>query len=248
MEIKQLGNGGGFDFNQTNSSFLINVKNENREEAKDTYLLFDCGYNVMAKLQNSGIDISKIDNVFISHMDEDHIGNLKMLIYYRYFIHKQKTNIIYSTKISKQIKEYLIDMDNELIGGQSINAKMITFDPVNEDSINTYGTWALYTTSIHHGKLQGAGAIIFSKGTKKGFFISGDTKASATIEKEVNKQIKQHDLTLLKFHDFSNWDCVTRNVHACNADYEIEYSTEWRKTTIKYHNGEPFNEKWQQGK
>ena len=53
MKIKQLGNGGAFDYNQTNSSFLIEL------ETND-YLLFDCGYNVFSKLRELGDDIIKL--------------------------------------------------------------------------------------------------------------------------------------------------------------------------------------------
>ena len=42
--IKQLGNGGAFDYLSTNSSFLI-------ESTKKSYFLFDCGYSVYAELR-----------------------------------------------------------------------------------------------------------------------------------------------------------------------------------------------------
>ena len=43
MRIKQLGNGGAFDTESTNSSFLI--------DSSGDYILFDCGYNVFYKLR-----------------------------------------------------------------------------------------------------------------------------------------------------------------------------------------------------
>ena len=46
MIVQQIGNGGAFDYNKTNSSFLINLSNEKFP----LYLLFDCGNNVFAKL------------------------------------------------------------------------------------------------------------------------------------------------------------------------------------------------------
>ena len=79
MIVQQLGNGGAFDYNKTNSSFLINLSNENYY----SYLLFDCGNNVFAKLRKMEIEqnikiIKYIDHVFISHFNDDHDGSREL--------------------------------------------------------------------------------------------------------------------------------------------------------------------------
>ena len=78
IKYKQLGNGGAFDYGQCNSSFLIESNNE--------YLLFDCGYSVFGELRkqdadiNTTVDLAKLTTIYISHMDDDHMGSLKSLI------------------------------------------------------------------------------------------------------------------------------------------------------------------------
>ena len=90
MKIKQIGNGGAFNYKETNSSFLI----ENNRK----YLLFDCGHSVYQKLREleeaSEISLKDLKAVYISHFDDDHIGSLKTLIYYQYFINNIIMDII----------------------------------------------------------------------------------------------------------------------------------------------------------
>ena len=43
IKIKQIGNGGAFDYKSVNSSFLIDTGN-------DSYFLFDYGHSVFAEL------------------------------------------------------------------------------------------------------------------------------------------------------------------------------------------------------
>ena len=85
MKIKQLGNGGGLNPQMTNSSFLINLGTDKEPE----YLLFDCGFNIMQKLieleKNNEIKIKDIRCVYISHLHDDHVGNLETLIHWQFF-------------------------------------------------------------------------------------------------------------------------------------------------------------------
>jgi ribonuclease BN (tRNA processing enzyme) len=231
MKIKQLGNGGGFDFDMTNSSFLITAKNFT--------MLFDCGFNIMNKLKtDETIDIEDISNVYISHMDEDHVGNLKMFIYWRYFVCHKSTNVICHRGIESDIREYLKDLTSELIGCQPVYADMFNIIKIgNESKTKISEDVYILTTDCNHGKLRTHGLIIYSE--NKSIFISADTKASKYIE-EMSK-----DCDLI-FHDFSYWDFVTRNVHTCLTDFELEYSEEYKNKVIKYHTGSTdFNREWQ---
>lgn len=91
MQVMQIGSGAVFDFDAISSSFLISTNND--------YILVDCGFNVLNKLKSISkedtIDyIKSINTVCITHLHEDHIGNLMSLIYYRYFMCGLKTNIV----------------------------------------------------------------------------------------------------------------------------------------------------------
>ena len=67
LTIQVLGDGGAFDTHKTNSSFLIDVNGER--------MLFDCGYNVFAKLKElKKTDrelIKNIDTIWISHAHDE---------------------------------------------------------------------------------------------------------------------------------------------------------------------------------
>lgn len=236
IKVKQLGNGGGFDFHMTNSAFLINYDGID--------ILFDCGFNVMAKLHSDdSIDIEAIENVFISHMDEDHIGNLKMFIYWRYFNYNKITKVICNRNIEDDLQKYLCNLNTELLGCQSVDAYMFNITTTSYGSKLNIGNIILETTRCNHGKIPTSGAIFRAMYKKKimensSIFISADTKASKYIE-EIS-----YDCDII-FHDFSNWDFVTRNVHTCKTDFELEYSEEYRNKVIKYHNGSfDFNKEW----
>jgi len=101
--ILVIGDGGAFDTEKTNSSFLIN---EN--------VLFDCGYNVFAKLReyekNDDMFIRRINHIVISHIDDDHMGSLKSLLYYRYFIHGLSTEVI----CGLEVEEYLSNINKKM--------------------------------------------------------------------------------------------------------------------------------------
>jgi len=230
MKIKQLGNGGGFDFDKTNSSFLI--------KSGETTILFDCGFNIMDRLKSDEtIDIENIDNVYISHMDEDHVGNLKMFIYWRYFNYKKVTNVICHTALVDTIRDYLKDLDSELIGCNSEYAEMFNiYASSTQTKHKITDDISILLTNCNHGKVTTFGAIFYS--FNKSIFISADTKASKYIE-EVSK-----DCDLI-FHDYSNWDFVTRNVHTCRTDFELEYSEEYKNKVVKYHTGlDNFKKDW----
>lgn len=239
MKIKQLGNGGGFDFDQTNSSFLIS------DDDETSYLLFDCGYNIMEKFVNDYIDISLIDNVFISHMDEDHVGNLKMLIYWRFFKYGKVTYVYCGRGVREQLEKYLSSLNSQLIGGLPSYGLMYNLSSrVEGDYIDINSSLSLHLIEGFHGSVPSYGAFIINNNLKQSVFISGDTKANYSIESRVLVFEKRYSTIALKFHDFSFWDNVTRNVHACRTDYELEYSKEYRDSTILYHTGDKFNKEW----
>lgn len=47
--------------------------------------LFDCGYNVLSALRETGCDLSKIDHIIFTHMHHDHYLGLATLLFY--YIH-----------------------------------------------------------------------------------------------------------------------------------------------------------------
>lgn len=233
MRIKQLGNGGAFNFDQTNSSFII--------ESFNNTILFDCGYNVFSKLRELNYT-SKIDTVFISHMDDDHIGSLKSLIYYRYFIDKKKTSILCGEEVYPLLVSYLEDVNYIIDNGYKVQEDICEVFKIS-DREYCYITYdfCIGTIKGNHGK-PSYGIKCYEK-NKKQFMscilISGDTKANINFYRE----LKNIDSKYLAFHDYSNWNEESKQVHACAEDFNLFYR-DYKDKIIKYHTGEDFNKDW----
>jgi len=237
MKILQLGNGGGLDIDQTNSSFLIDFNDE--------YLLFDCGFNIMQKLleldkDNTSFKISKIKWIYISHDHADHIGNLETLIYYKYFILKDEpVNILLSPFNDSEIKLYLPKND-ELKSGRLVNAGMyITNNLSQYHFLKIDDMFQISPFNSYHPGSNSSGIILKHSPKNNEFktiMITGDTKALENIE----SLSFRHECELV-FHDYSYWNNPSRNVHACDSDIESEYSEDFRNQLIRYHTGDDIN-------
>ena len=250
LEIMQVGNGGGFDFNKTNSSFLIKIVDSNDKDNFE-FLLIDCGFNVMAAL----IDLDKnkdedfkfelLQSVYITHMDDDHTGNLKQLIYYNHFMKNTFTKIYSGIE---KLTTHLDGVNDSLIGGvvqhdrkYSLeifdNRKLIKFNKLNV-------TLILDLVKGFHGGTESYGCIFRNADSNKCIFISGDTKANKKIEDDLCN-ILNGRLSCLIYHDFSHWDVPSRNVHACKNDFMNEYTDEFKNEANLYHTGnEIFKLDW----
>ena len=240
MKIKQLGNNGGLgDPTATNSAFLIDLHDDHSE-----YLLFDIGYNVMARLveeedNDPYFKIAKIKHLVVSHKHDDHCGNMETLIYWNHFKNDVQMNIYVACKgLAKTVKDTRKITDNfKTIKAKTYKSLTIVDD---EYAYDLSETRTIVSTPGFHGAKLAFGMSIIAYGTRdKVFFISGDTKAHLTIQQDATGA----DLI---FHDFSNWDDESRNVHACETDFEREYSDEFKSKVIKYHTGsDDFNKEWQ---
>ena len=247
MKIKQLGNGGGLNPLMTNSSFLIDLYDDESE-----YLLFDCGFNIMVRLIEEEKDttnyfhISKIKHVFISHDDDDHIGNLQTLIYWNFF----KNNTIMTTITQNNtVINSLKSINKTMVGGQMAFTRLYHLS--NCDLHEFDNKIKLIHTPAFHGNRECTGMLIYvehgekpNRYSKEGIFISGDTKANEAIEVLLSKEEVNLNKTLI-FHDYSHWNAPSKNVHACEGDFTVEYSKEFQYKCIKYHTGKDvFNKEW----
>jgi phosphoribosyl 1,2-cyclic phosphodiesterase len=251
MKIKQLGNGGAFDYDKTNSSFLIDIGTEE----KRSLILFDCGYNVFSKLrelEKEDKDIIKdIDLIWISHLDDDHIGSLKTLIYYRYYILGKET-IIIRNSLESELKNFLSDMNQTMKFGKFIETNILYI--VDKSFINIKNkTFVLnQIETFHHLDCYGLCVKEINNETNEYtsiLYISGDTKVcSGTIE--ALNDIVQSIGTLKNYkiyHDYSNWNSYENNVHTCEYDfnkYYLQNDTFKDLEITKYHNNAEFDENW----
>ena len=257
MIVQQIGNGGAFDYNKTNSSFLINLSNEKFP----LYLLFDCGNNVFAKLRKMEVEqnreiIKYIDYVFISHFDDDHDGSLKTLGYYRYFMLGKTTNIL-CNPLSSELAERLKGINKKIIFGKFSPAKIFNFVENLNGIKNNIGLKVIKGT--HHTEAYG---LLIGKVSSGGFnnfvYISGDTKVNENTIKIIEnvKATISHaecynltnNIDLLKnsykiFHDYSHWDNYDQQSHTCKYDFDKYYGQfiEDGVEINKYHTGDEYN-------
>ena len=257
MIIQQIGNGGAFDYNKTNSSFLINLTGEKYP----LYLLFDCGNNVFAKLRKMEVEqnieiIKHIDYVFISHFDDDHDGSIKTLGYYRYFMLGKTTNIL-CNPLSSELAERLKGINKKIIFGKFSPAKIFNFVENFNGIKNNIGFKVIKGT--HHTEAYGLliGKVI--SGVFNNFvYISGDTKVNENTIKIIENvkatitHAECYNLTnnieLLKnsykiFHDYSHWDNYDQQSHTCKYDFDKYYGQfiEDGVEINKYHTGDEYN-------
>lgn len=240
IDIKQIGNGGAFNTKDTNSSFLINLN--------ESLLLFDCGYSVFKKLRKldkkGDIDLKQLKHVYVSHLDDDHVGSLKSLMYYQYFVNKITLNILFDKNIYKELNNYINfkKINNHTIkkNYKYITPKQKIVKPIkikkNRLNLKIDETFIIKLTTFgtkHHKDCYG---LKFDC-KNHSFAITGDTIATKKIE----KVCKSCDFI---FHDFSKWNKPSEQVHACEDNINEVYSKKFIKKLKFYHNDEKYNKKW----
>lgn len=235
IKIKQLGNGGAFDYLSVNSSFLI-------ESAKESYLLFDCGYSVYAELRRQDslgeIDLNKLKYIYISHMDDDHMGSLKTLIYYMFFILKKRVHILAYGNVFKELKVYLSDIDGYVENVVKIKDSLFNLIEIGFDNCCILDSVKIYPTPTTHFKE--CWGLRFQLDRYNEFLISADTKAHNGIANCLS-----YNTLKFAFHDYSTWNQEDSQVHCCESDFNRIYFDEYRQNKIiKYHNNEDFDGKW----
>lgn len=241
MKIKQIGNGGAFNYKETNSSFLI----ENNRK----YLLFDCGHSVYQKLREleeaSEISLKDLKAVYISHFDDDHIGSLKTLIYYQYFINNIIMDVIVAEDLYQEMNYFLRDLDGYNDNFEKVSAQMFDIYSINNYCELYYNDMTLTTISCNH-HIDCFGLQLRNEENDKMIIISGDTTAIDSLDESYfYEKSKNPDAEILVFHDFSNWDCPEKQVHMCKTNMEEMYNQDFIKVLNFYHNDDlNYNKEW----
>lgn len=262
IKLKRLGNGDAFNWRMTNSSFLIESNSERKNNIfgepdiikESEYILFDCGNTVFAKLreldENGEINLDKLTTIFISHMDDDHIGSLKSLIQYMFYIRKKSMHIVCGETLFDNLYVYLKEINNELIN-YTIEGKTLFYIETHKNaSIGRLNKTKLYFQVFEVEHYQPTyGLKLFDPNGKVNLMISGDTIPSKNIlnillHKTIGTEIVDNANKTVLFHDFSSWDCPEMQKHTCNKALEKTYPKEVIENLNKYHNNEPFLSGW----
>ena len=243
IKIKQIGNGGAFDYKSVNSSFLIDTGN-------DSYFLFDCGHSVFAELRRQHdtgeIDLKKLKYVYISHNDDDHIGSLKTLIYFMYFNFGKRLQIIAvcnpDIDVYGRVANFTDDIDGFYENDQKIIDDIFNMILIEENEVFRVDGFSIKSLRSYH--LKPCFGLIFDcyvdlDQPSKKFVITGDTKASSSISSVISS-----DEIKFVYHDFSNWNKPSSQVHCCESDFEKIYNEDIKSKIIKYHNNAEFVPDW----
>ena len=242
VRVKQLGNGGAFNFKDTNTSFLIDLRSEG-------YLLFDCGYSVYQKLREENEDIlDKLNHIFISHLDDDHIGSLRTLIYYLFFVKDIKPNIYCGEDVYEDLSHYLKDTKGIVSGYKKFDEQFYTLSMIEDggifldmfklDAFESPHFQPCYGLRIlSHNKEYSLNSVEFKDviSIPSGVYFTGDTVGDPEIEK--------NSINCKVFHDYSNWDEPSKQVHFCES-MKNKYSEEFLKRVIWVHNDKEYDKDW----
>lgn len=246
MRIRQLGNGGAFHFKQTNTSFLIELENKK-------LVLFDCGRNVVDKLDALAdadeFNYSDLKYVYVSHLDDDHIGSLKTLIYYMFFSVGKKIQVITNHKVATDLKIYLKDLDGFYENGNKIDEMLFNLIvlPVGVQVEIDSKTKIRSLKAEHHTACMG----LALKDETGDIYLPGDSTA---VFKDTNATSKPRVI----FQDFSLWDNIGSQVHCCKERFMTEQLSSYFDNynglgdeirslyrDVKFcHTGLEFNDQW----
>ena len=228
----QLGNGSALNPEMTNSSFL--VKNDKQ------YMLVDCGYNVFTELYKNKDVLNGITHICITHMDDDHIGSLRALMYYLYFKQGAVPTIICDKSIEFQLKTYLLDHTGVVKDYAKVPTKLfelIALD-TNFDFFFRFGNQNISINTFANKHYQpGSGFTISDPVALSAVSITGDTIACYDVLDEYNRCINDIRFNKYKmYHDYSSWNEPSMNVHACSSNIVTMYPKEMIDDLCFYHN------------
>ena len=242
MKLIQIGNGSALNPLNTNSSFLVVGEKCN--------MLIDCGYNVYQELiKNYKKEYKDIRYIFITHMDDDHIGSLRALMYDLYFKHSVMPTLVFSVDIEKKIKKYLKNhkglVKNYKKNDSILFSTLTIFPSYPRDYFNIKldeieDGWEINVFKNKHYQ-KGSGISFVNKHKKLGFSITGDTVPCESIEREFYEMKSIAGNKYIMFHDFSNWNCQEKQVHACKDSIEKTYQKEMIEKLKYYHNNKPLD-------
>lgn len=250
VKFKRIGNGGAFNWKMTNSSFLINCSMMDNGSEKSSYLLFDCGYSVFPKLmeldENGEIDINKLSTIYISHMDGDHIGSLKTLIQYMYFMKNKIVRVVCGEKVFDDLYNHLFEINHVVENFQKVRTEIFQLESIEEKEWFLNNGVMFQAFEVEHYQ-PAYGLKVFDPKEEINLIISGDTiptRNILTILKDASMQMNGNPVDNIIFHDYSVWDNPELQVHSCDTALKTTYPPHVIDNLNKYHNNESFLSGW----
>ncbi|TFG06653.1 MBL fold metallo-hydrolase, partial [Candidatus Thorarchaeota archaeon] len=140
MKVTMLGTGTSFpDPDRVQSGVMV--------EADENVILFDIGSGVLHRLVQTGIDITRIEHLFISHFHVDHCSDFMTLIQSLWLSGYDKVLHVYAASYAKTWWQGLFEHSFEYMKDR-IRIELIELDPDDAVSI---GNVRITTSPTAHG-------------------------------------------------------------------------------------------------
>ena len=170
-----IGMGSAFNTELGNTSAFL--------KKNDTLMLIDCGGTVFHKLQKSSI-LDGLKNLYIviTHTHPDHVGSLGDVIFYSYYILKQKPTIFFPEK--ELIERFLTSIG---VSAEMYNLNSSNVVDINDMQLGEFGID--YIPVSHVDTIPTFGFVMKLNGEV--FYYSGDANgiSNTILDKLKNGQI-----------------------------------------------------------
>lgn len=241
--VRQLGNGGAFDYDQTNTAFTL----------FDDQILVDCGYNIFPKLMSTtdenGIRLAnKIKYILITHKHDDHIGSLMSYLYWIELIRKTPVKV-FTSDYCWQLKDSIKTSGIYYYPNIKKPFQYVIIECLPEGDYSFILTPMISIIALTyqtHGPFTNTAYIFDYFYTKHPLtpiriVITGDTKAYKELEEvaynEFKERLKGKSGRFIVFHDYFKYPTLAI-IHATDIDINAIYSDEFRKYLVYVHTGD----------
>tara|TARA_R110001606_G_C15402875_1_gene653458 strand:+ start:13446 stop:14360 length:915 start_codon:yes stop_codon:yes gene_type:complete len=171
-------------------------------ETQGRYFVFDVGRGATIRLQQAGISLDKIEQVFLSHLHSDHITGLSDLWLTSWIWQRQNKMKVFGPDGTKDFIQHLEQAFAEDIRLRTLNSGLnkdqskIIAEESALDNIVVYQKNDIKITAFHvnHGVVEQAYGYKFESAGRK-IIISGDTAYSENLIKHAkNADILIHEI------------------------------------------------------
>jgi ribonuclease BN (tRNA processing enzyme) len=191
MKITFLGAGDMFSFGQGHNSVLLNFG--------ETNLIVDFPETNAQSLKKLNIKLTEIENVFITHLHEDHINGLQLLGNYNRVFSKRKTNLFIHEELIDELWQTLkTGMEHTTAGKKTLDDYFDVHIVSKSFSIGDVSFELVKTQHV-------PGMISHGLCVSPYFYFSGDTTLDRSYLENIEEQVQ------LIFHECHLQDEVLKS-------------------------------------
>lgn len=218
MKLTFLGVGDAFGAELGHNSVFL--------EFEETNLFIDFPATNRKFLRKLGKDLDVVENVFITHLHEDHINGIQQLAYYHQIMTKRKPNLY--------IYQGLLDdfWDTVKAGlGKTTKGRRFLDDYFNIHPIDN-GKFQIGNQIFEIARTNHVlGMDSFGLLAEPFFYFSGDSNVDEPILKFVSNKVQKI------FHDCHLWDLQIDSHASLNNIKELPHYVKEKIVLMHYHDG-----------